>query len=373
MKKTKILGLFFLLLLLLLAGCDRKKTNEKEYTVYYVNTAGTRLVENSYSPTAETFDEMMAELMNQLTLAPSEYVSALPRNVKFLGYERGIDALRIDFSKEYYDMSNTEEVLFRAAVVKTVCQIPGVMKVMITVEKEQAKDSEGEPIPAMDINTFIDTKEGGINSYLYATLVLYFAGEEGELSVQEMRNIHYSSNMVLERLVVEELIKGPETSGLNAVLDENVRIHNIYTQNGICTINFDESVNKTPSEATIDPETALYAIVNSICETCDSITGVKFEINGDNETKFRDKIDLGQIFMKNDNLIEKDVMETEEEPDASVAVAAETEKAARMDETDISDTITDTAEPSDMTEQHIVEVPVPGNPIAGMNPAVPEG
>ena len=188
-----------------------------------------------------------------------------------------------------------------------------------------------------------------------------------------MRNIHYSSNMVLERLVVEELIKGPETSGLNAVLDENVRIHNIYTQNGICTINFDESVNKTPSEATIDPETALYAIVNSICETCDSITGVKFEINGDNETKFRDKIDLGQIFMKNDNLIEKDVMETEEEPDASVAVAAETEKAARMDETDISDTITDTAEPSDMTEQHIVEVPVPGNPIAGMNPAVPEG
>lgn len=345
MKKTNILGLAILTIILLLAGCGRKTVNEKEYTVYYVNTAGTRLVESSYSPKAETFDEMMPELMNQLTLAPDEYISALPGNVSFLGYERGIDALRVDFSKEYYDMSNTEEVLFRAAVVKTVCQIPGVMKVMITVEKEQAKDSDGEPIPAMDINTFIDTKEGGINSYLYATLILYFADEDGTLAAQETRNIHYSSNMVLERLVVEELIKGPETSGLNAVLDENVRIQNIYTQNGICTINFDESVNKAPSEEGIDPEVALYAIVNSICDTCDSITGVRFEINGDNETKFRDKVDLGQIFMRNDNLVEKDVMETEAEPepDSSVAVAAETEST------------------------------IPGNPIAGMNTAVPEG
>ena len=358
MKKTKILGLFLLTVILLLGGCGTKTANEKEYTVYYVNTAGTRLVENSYSPKAETFDEMMTELMRQLTLAPSEYVSALPENVSFLGYERGIDALRVDFSKEYYDMSNTEEVLFRAAVVKTVCQIPGVMKVMITVEKEQAKDSDGEPIPAMDINTFIDTKEGGINSYLYATLVLYFAGDDGTLAAQETRNIHYSSNMVLERLVVEQLIKGPENSGLNPVLDEDVRIQNIYTQNGICTINFDESVNKAPSEKDIDPEVALYAIVNSICETCDSITGVKFEINGDNEAKFRNKVELGQIFMKNENLVEKDAVETEEEPDVSVVSAAETGAASVPAASENSEKMTET---------------VPGNPIAGMNPAVNEG
>ena len=355
MKKTKILWLFLLMAALLLGGCAVKTANEKEYTVYYVNTAGTRLVEHSYSPKAETFDEMMTELMNQLTLAPSGYISALPEQISFLGYERGIDALRVDFSKEYYDMCNTEEVLFRAAVVKTVCQIPGVMKVMITVEKEQAKDSDGELIPAMDINTFIDTKEGGINSYLYATLVLYFAGEDGKLAAQETRNIHYSSNMVLERLVVEELIKGPETSGLDPVLDEDVRIQNIYTQNGICTINFDASVNKAPSESNIDPEVALYAIVNSICETCDSITGVKFEINGDSEAKFRDKVELGQIFMKNENLVEKEVMET----------------SASEIQTEVETTTENTTD-SPAAEVKPVEN-VPGNPIAGMNPSAPEG
>ena len=107
-------------------------------------------------------------------------MSALQGNVSVEGYERGIDALRIDFSKEYYDLGNTEEVLLRAAVVKTFSQIPGVTKVMITVEKEQLCDAQGQPVPAMDADSFIDTKEGGINSYLYAKLALYFSNEDGD-------------------------------------------------------------------------------------------------------------------------------------------------------------------------------------------------
>ena len=167
MKKKGII-LLTLLVALLLGGCTKKADEENEYTVYYVNTEGTRLTEDRYMPAAATFDELMAELLDKLKQPPSGEASALKSGVTVEGYERGIDVLRIDFSQSYYDLSNTDEVLLRAAIVKTFSQIPGVAKVMITVGSEQLRDAEGQPVPAMDASSFIDTKEGGINSYLYA-------------------------------------------------------------------------------------------------------------------------------------------------------------------------------------------------------------
>ncbi len=314
MNRKKTIFWLALVAAILLCGCGGGKRDENNrYTVYYINSAGTRLLEQSYDPDAQTFEEMMDELWEQLVTPPAGYLSVVPADVVFNGYERGIDALRIDFSKEYYNMSNTQEVLLRAAVVKTFSQVPGVAKVMITVEKEQLKDLEGEPVPAMDANSFIDTKEGGINSYQYATLELYFPSEEGNLLGREMRNLHYSSNMVLERVVVEQLIKGPEEKDLYPLFSGDVRIQNLYIQKGICTILFNAAANQQPAEHTPDPEAALYAIVNSICATCDDITGVRFEIEENESGKFRDEVDLGQVFEMDRSYIETKVMQEETE------------------------------------------------------------
>ncbi len=284
-------------LLFLLAGCGvQQETAEDNYILYYVNASGLGLDEVSYEPSAETFEEMMDELMGQLSVAPAGYTSALAGDTAYIGCERGIDALRVDLSEGYYDLTNIEAVLLQAAVVKTLCQIPGVTKVMLTVNQEQIRDSDGQVVAAMDADSFIETKEGGINSYLYATLDLYFADESGNSLVRETRNLHYSSNMVLERLVVEQLIEGPEESGLKLLFTKNVKIQNLYIQDNICIISFDEEANKTPAENSPDPELVLYAVVNSICGTCDNITGVKFEIEGDSDVLFRDTVSLNEVF-----------------------------------------------------------------------------
>lgn len=313
MNRKRVLCLLVLVAAVLLVGCGRKQEEENSYTVYYINSTGTRLLERSYIPGAQTFEEMMDELWEQLLTPPVSYLSVVPSDVTFNGYERGIDALRIDFSKEYYNLSNTQEVLLRAAVVKTFSQVPGVAKVMITVEGEQLVDLEGELVPAMDANSFIDTKEGGINSYQYATLELYFANEEGDRLVKEMRNLHYSSNMVLERVVVEQLIKGPEKKDLNALFSGDVRLQNLYIQGDVCTITFNAAANQQPAESPVTPETTLYAIVNSVCATCDDITGVRFEIEGNEDGKFRGEVDLTQVFAMNRDYIETKSMQNEEE------------------------------------------------------------
>lgn len=312
-RRKSFFWLVLVIAVVLLGGCGgRKQKEENSYTVYYINPTGTRLLEQSYSPDAQTFEEMMDELWEQLVKPPAGYQSVVPENVAFNGYERGIDALRIDFSKEYYSLSNTQEVLLRAAVVKTFSQVPGVTKVMITVEKEQLQDLEGELVPAMDANSFIDTKEGGINSYQYATLELYFSNAEGDKLAREMRNLHYSSNMVLERVVVEQLIKGPEEKELYPIFAGDVRIQNLYIQNGICTITFNAAANQQPTENPPNPETALYAIVDSICATCDDIAGVRFEVEGNEDGKFWGDVDLGQVFVMNRDFIETREMQTEE-------------------------------------------------------------
>ena len=135
MKKGRSLFLILAFCILALAGCSRQEEeNEDEYTIYYVNTEETKLVESPYVPVSETFDGIMEELQQQLQEPPAGVSSALTGDVEIQGYQRGIDALRVDFSEEYYDLTNTEEVLLRAAAVKTFVQVPGVIKVMITVE-----------------------------------------------------------------------------------------------------------------------------------------------------------------------------------------------------------------------------------------------
>lgn len=304
MRGKRRLAWLVLAVLLLLCGCSSKKEQETGYTVYYVNETGTQLTEESYKPSAETFEEMMDELLGQLRVPPAGKQSALPESVKISGYERGIDALRIDMTQDFYSLDNIQKVLLQAAVVKTVSQIPGVAKIMFTVNSQQIVDDHGELIPAMDAESFIDTKEGGINSYQYATLTLYFGDGSGDGLQQETRNVHYSSNMMLERVVVEQLIRGTEEKGLLPVLSDTAKILNVNTKDGVCTINLDGEFDKAPASGNVDARTALYAVVNSICATCDGISGVKFEINGQKDVLFRGEMELGELYVPDQTLLE---------------------------------------------------------------------
>ncbi len=304
MGKKRHLIRLALAVMFLLCGCGSREEDEKGYTVYYIDEMGTQLTEESYKPSAETFEEMMDELLGQLRTAPVGEQSALPESVEILGYERGIDALRIDMTEDFYSLDNIGRVLLQAAVVKTVSQIPGVTKIMFTVEGQQIVDDQGEPIPAMDAESFIDTKEGGINSYQYATLTLYFGSGDGGSLRQETRNVHYSSNMMLERVVVEQLIRGTEDKELQPVLSDTAKILSINTNDGICTINFDDGFDNAPSSGSVDAETALYAVVNSVCATCSAVSGVKFEINGHNDTLFRGEVDLGEVYVPDQQIVE---------------------------------------------------------------------
>ncbi len=277
------------------AGTAAEQRPDNSYIVYYKNTAADSLAGLKYVPEAETFDEIVSELLYQLSLSPAEERrSVMDEKVYFNTFTRGVDTITVDLSSDYLAMNAVDQILLRSAVVRTLVQLPGVAKIYLTVEGQEIPNEAGEPIGPMDEDTFIETHGNGINSLQTVLLTLYFADEDGSGLVPLEQEVRYSSNLILEEVIVNEVIAGTAQPGVTAVASQTAVLNSISVEDGICKIDFDSKINEYSGKA--DAETALYAFVNSICENCEDVTGVQITIAGSIETRFRDQISLDQTF-----------------------------------------------------------------------------
>lgn len=315
MKKINIL-IAALLLTAALAGCERKQQTDPGCRIYCVDESGTSLEAEDYVPQAEGGDALIQELAAKLGEMPKQpgHRKAIPDGIGILSAVRTERSLRVDFNGTYSEMDNITEVFCRAAVVKTLAQVPEVDTVEFTVNGKELTDSQGNPIGVMSSESFIDTKGNGINSYAYAALALYFPDGSGKKLEKEVRSLHYSSNESLEQVVVGEMIQGPENEALNAVVPADTKIVDVMTEQKVCTVNLGESSGKA-AEGFPDAELALYAIVNAICDNCE-VEQVQFLIAGDTAEKFLGTVDISRPFEKKENLV--DTSEKDKTPGVGV-------------------------------------------------------
>ena len=115
-------------------------------------------------------------------------------------------------------MNVVTEVLYRAAVVKTLTQIAGIEGVSFQVAGTPLSDQKGNAVGVMTDDSFVENTGETINAYSRDTLTLYFASEDGTHLRQERVNVVYNSNMSMEKLIMEQLIAGPQAEGYRAVL-----------------------------------------------------------------------------------------------------------------------------------------------------------
>lgn len=303
--KKGILGILLCALLCLLTGCQDAGKGSTDYQVYYINSAGTKLTEELVTPAADTPKTITEELLERM-VNPSvgnDYAAALPESVVIQKCHIGDKQIFLDFSKEYYELDPVREILVRAAYVKTLVQVPQVESIVITVDEEALVDQAGETVGALKADSFIDAKGDAINSYQYASLSLYFPSTEGNQIVREMRNVHYSSNTTLEKVVVEQLIKGPVNSKLQAIAPAGTKILGVSVLDGICTVNFDNTFNQVPEGSSVTPEAAVYAIVNALYDVC-HVEGVVIQIEGISEIAFREAFNLNETLVRNPDIIQ---------------------------------------------------------------------
>ena len=309
LKKLNIL--LCILMCAILTGCGGNRKNESmtpEKGIYYLNREETKIVAVEYEDYAQQTDiERVEGAISLLQTDPEDtnLKKTLGSEVLLESYNLENGVLLLDFNRDYYALSNTSEVLFRAALVRTFTAIDGVDSVVVNVENEALINSNGIELGAMKAENFIDNAGEEMNAYEETTLTLYFATEDGSRLAKEVRNVEYSSNISKEKLVLEQLISGPEKKGLGQTIAAERKVNSVITKEGICYVNLgDLSIDSLNLVGTIAEEVSVYSIVNSLCEL-PNVNKVQISIDGETDRLYRESFPLDKIYERNLDIVEK--------------------------------------------------------------------
>ena len=287
MKRIYGSMLAFFCLLVMTACRQESLDGENVYQVYYVSNSETKVEMHAHEMQTYDTKDQLQELVDCLSANPEKLEYKAPFGMGFQVLDMKLEEgnLLIDVDAAYKELPAMTEVLVRAAVVRTLTQLPDVKLVMITVEGNQLYDKNGNTVSWMSADQFIDNDGNEINTYELARVRLYFAGESGADLIEAVREKHYSTNVLMERFVVEELIAGPsgQIEGLFPSINPTTKIINVMTKDGICYVNLDENFLTVVNNVSTD--VSIYSIVNSLVELS-NINKVQILINGEVPSSF---------------------------------------------------------------------------------------
>ena len=284
-----------LIMVISLTACNGKKDEKGECQIYYLNMDMTKIVAEKYDSVAEDGTELVEELLTKLQSAPdsNKLRQTIPTNVKINSYKMNGAYLYVDFSKEYKELQPTEEVLIRAAIVKTLTQSKVCSLVAFTVDSNPLLTHDGTLVGSMSADSFVENPGEQINSSVETTLTLYYANKEGTQLVKETRTVHHSTNVSLEKLIMEQLIEGPRKSGSSATIPATTKLISVTVVDGVCYVNLGDTFKNQNAE--INEEIVLYSIVNSLTES-QGVSKVQISINGSTDGKLRYSYDLSKMY-----------------------------------------------------------------------------
>ena len=206
-----LLRLLCLTGILFLSGCHLEKEpaaapKEGRYLVYYLNGSGVNLIPRVYETEETDPLALSEELMEQLRYVPKDLDCQTALGDKAVFRESRLDArvLSLYFDVSYVNMKPEQEILCRAALARTLTQIPGVDYISIYCGDQPLMDGQGNPVGAVSASDFI-LNTSNVNSYEKTELKLYFADKTGTKLISETREVVHNINTSMEQLIVEQL------------------------------------------------------------------------------------------------------------------------------------------------------------------------
>ena len=277
----KILLLLGSMFCIIFVGCGVKEKQSNEMYIYYLNADGNALVQEVY-PLMDV--DGILDKMKMHTL--------LPHGVEIEKYKLDRLQLMLYFNEAYLDMNKSTEVLIRAAIVQTMTQLSNVEFVSFYIGNDMLRDNEGNAYGLMTAQDFVQNTGSSIDSYQTTDLRLYFADKEGkQLKETKKSNIRYNANTAIERLVVEQLMKGTSSTSNQSVIPKTTKLLGVSVKDGVCYVNFDSKF--VTDSYDLNPEVTIYAIVNSIIANA-NVTKVQILIEGANDVMYKNIVDLSK-------------------------------------------------------------------------------
>jgi len=295
--KKKFLFLFLLIFLICLTGCGQEEAVEG-YHIEYLNNEKDAIVKVPYEPKSTEKAALIEEFLIVLWSDSKsvEYRKPIPNDVELINYSLDGAMLTLWLDKDYYKMEQVEKVLCCASIVRTMTQIEGVDCINFYIGDSPLIDAQGNMVGALYADNFVENPGATINTIQNSTLTLYFANKDGDALIAETKNVHYSSNMSMEKVIMEQLLDGPDTEGLKSAIPAGTKLVSVSTVDGTCYVNLDATFKN--QDYSVKEAIVIYSIVNSLSEQS-NINQVQISINGDTSGAYRDTYKLSDFYVRN--------------------------------------------------------------------------
>lgn len=296
MKYFKYMAGLIIVVCCMLCGCDvgSPEPGDGEYTFYQVAEDGTGLKTTEYHAIAEDDDtvSIVGELLENYKM------------VDIRDFQLKEKQISIYFSSAYNNFKGIDEVLLRAAIVKTICQVDGVDYVEFFVENESLL-IDGKQVGVMSKLSFMDSIGGdGYTQEKYVTL--YFSDTSGTGMREVTSKLTYDMTVPLARLLVEQLLAGPEniedvnTSDVRQTIPEGTILNSLAIRDNVCYLDMSKEFNNVQAE--VKSEIVIYSIVNTLCELSD-VNKVQFTVDGESQEVYGDTKEFNVPFERNLDLV----------------------------------------------------------------------
>lgn len=291
-----------------LAGCHKDKATvtpgEGEIVIYYSNASCSRLISKIYTPQHEQTVELARELYAKMQEGGYEdTIPAVAADITISDISLSGNTMSIALQGPWNTMRAPNRMLFLAAVTRTLTQLKDVDGILFTMNGEALTDESGNMMGVLRSASFVDNAVDNPEDYREAVIALYFANEAMDGLVKVERTVVYRSSSSMERIVVEQLLRGPEDSGAKASLPNTASLLSINVRDGVCYVNFDSKfITEVLGSYDYVP---VYSVVNSLTEL-PNVDKVQISINGSSETGFqRDILSFAIPFTRNMKYVEE--------------------------------------------------------------------
>ena len=287
----------FVIAIFMISGCGRLNPTKGKFSadgqetavLYFANSEGTDLIAVKLEVGDVPREELPAYVVEKLLEGPKrEDLNAAVRvGTKLLSIAEDQGLVMVDLSKEYYHEESIHDVLALAAVVKSLCSIQGIDRVLFTVEGQPLQTATGEMKGILKETVVVFDADALMENE--SNITLYFSDINAEYLVREIRRVEVSRGESMEKLVVAELIRGPQHQNAGRTVPAETKIRSVETKDGVCFVNLSSEFISKNNVGTAAERLTIFSIVNSLTELS-NIDKVQFLIEGEKKEVYHHMI-----------------------------------------------------------------------------------
>lgn len=279
--KRKILLPLLLAASLLISACGAGGSGDGSLLVYRPvksedRTSGELIRTESIGYTSGQSE--IGTILNALVSDPAsqELDRSVPAGVSVRSYSMDGGELILELSEEYLALYGIEKTLTDYCIALSLLELDEVKTVSIYVN--------GEPVSAglseADVLLY-DSEESPYEKQVR----LYFPDSYGRYLVSEYHTLSVASDAQLERYVVEELLRGPNSEDLDSALPEGTEVLGVETSNGTCTVTLSKEFFDNRPGTAAGERLVIYSLVDSLT-SLNSVENVRIIIDGAPSTRY---------------------------------------------------------------------------------------